>query len=1034
MKGIKLLLAVLLAPLAFQAVADDASDIARAATRRNSTPTTVTPSRQKSTTTSQTPAHTASRTINTETTGNALRSRTTTTKPTIITRPDTGSATQSVSSRPAQNIQSRTAKTTDKDATQSRTATTSKKSAPRPTIQPTRSVISGRTATNNLRTTKARNATTKPSASEMMTRDFSKCRTVFYDCMDEFCANKDAQLKRCACSSRINEFNSTKRSLANVEDKLLDFSQRLLTVSMDKEDAAVLNQATEGEIAYSNADTSKSKKMLDEIAKKLNTSFNDSNFDQGLNAISLSLNIDSAFDTVDSLAGASTTTKSGTDLYTAALPVCRQMALEVCSSEDLKIAEGGYQMVIEQDCNTVKKSYQTQVDQARTKVFESSALLDMSRLDIHQKRNSDDILTCKQKMLDMLTDTTVCGKNLTNCLDTTGRYIDPTTGEAFLTIDLAGLGSLIHRPESNSTWTTMPGNERFVSYLNSKKKYLEPAMENCQDISDYVWDAFLEDALAQIKLAQESKLEQVRQSCTTLTTQCMDEAFDSLADFDARALSIFGIAADKTVNAMCSQVRTACTSLLDSTGGGEDWSSGITEIATEKTYESILKTCREVGRACIIQACTSISGNFGLCENISTSINRKSIINRTACWPEVLECVKSAGSESIAKIQSQHKLTYVEASTEQTNVATEISEPAKDQPSYLNFYPEMYGITTQNNIWLPSSFDSNKNNANCITGQEANCVHDICANQCANQCTGKTCDIVNFDCYSCRLAERIWGNCEAEPTTDITEKDAHNRIKTPLINSKEDPNGTLLSWFAQNTGTANAADSCRDTTCGPGYKQDEDGSCKDINGFSSDGEYCIGSNKGKFYTIGGETNCCTTVITESFGNCCTNQAKRVGTNKTNSWWSSIINDTATEAPLAGKVLCTYNDKTPYVIAKYETKNDATTDQETIYIICLSNNGMNQECNANENNPKNFPCGTNIECDGEVIAVKTTKDGTYYYDPIDPTGENCAAAKSYYTSPTIGTCEYNGSEWPGSDNRTSPINTKVEIKSCNTNNQ
>ena len=141
-------------------------------------------------------------------------------------------------------------------------------------------------------------------------------------CMDEFCANKDAQLKRCACSSRLHEFDRVKKQLANVDEKLLDFNQRLLTVNMDKEDAEALFTATEGELAFNQKDTSASKKILDEISKKLNSGGDDS-FSQNLSAISLSLNTDAAFDNVDSLMGASTTTKEGVELYNAALPVCR---------------------------------------------------------------------------------------------------------------------------------------------------------------------------------------------------------------------------------------------------------------------------------------------------------------------------------------------------------------------------------------------------------------------------------------------------------------------------------------------------------------------------------------------------------------------------------------------------------------------------------------------------------------------------------------------------------------------------------------
>lgn len=638
-----------------------------------------------------------------------------------------------------------------------------------------------------------------------MTRNFQSCRTVFYDCMDEFCANKDATLKRCACSARAREFDGMKEQLTKIEDKLLDFSQRLLTVNMDKEDALALNQATEGELAYAAKDTSESKKMLDQISKKLNTSFNNSNFDQNLNAISLSLNMDAAFDNIDSMAGASMTTKSGADLYNAALPVCREMAAEVCTPDDLIIAESGYQMSIEQDCNTVAKAYESQNDQARSKILESSALLDMSRLNIHQQRNSDDILTCKKKMLDMLTDSTVCGDGMSKCLDTTGRYIDPSTGEAFLTVDLVNLGNLITRPSSGQTWTKAPGNDKFISFLENKKKFLEPAMENCQDIADYVWADFIEDALAQIKLAQESKLEQMRQSCTTLTTQCLDDTLESISEFDSRALSVFGVAANKTASAMCSDIRTACTALLNSTYGDTDWDTGMTAIAAGKTYETILSTCREVGRQCIMQSCKSVAGNFALCENIYTSINRKSIINRTACWNEVAECVASAGSESINQIM-----------TDQGRNADIINGG--------DIYQQLYGSATP--------------------------IHDWCK-------ADLTTLTPDFDWQVCRLSEEIWGNCEHEPKTPIgslaPDSAASNKI---LINNTSDNRETLLSWFARNTGTENSKYSCVDTTCPPGDTY-YDGKCIPSDHVTTEG-ICEAE---RFLVYAGNdktiTNCCT---------------------------------------------------------------------------------------------------------------------------------------------------------------------------------
>ncbi len=993
-------MAVLLAPLAFQtAVADDGVDTSRAATRQNSTTITA-PSRKKAsdTTPGASLSQPASRAINTGV-PTATRSRSTATN--TISRPASTNANTersaiTVTTRtPTIKILPRTIKTGTQTSSRTRSAHLSTAATSSRTAKNTgRSATVARTGTTGVHrpsATSSRNAiaANTVTASDMLTRDFSKCRTVFYDCMDEFCANKDTQLKRCACSTRINEFNSTKKNLTQVEDKLLDFSQRLLTVNMDKEDAAALNQATEGELAFAAADTSKSKQMLDEIAKKLNTSFNDSNFDQNLNAISLSLNMDAAFDTVDSLAGASTTAKSGTDLYVAALPVCRQMAAEVCTPDDLKIAESGYQVAIEQDCNTVKKSYQTQVDQARTKVFESGALLDMARLDIHQKRNSDDILTCKKKMLDMLTDTTVCGDNLGNCLDTTGRYIDPSTGEAFLTNNLAELGDLIKRPGPDHTWSTEPGNERFVAYLNTKKKYLEPAMENCQDISDYVWESFLDDALAQIKLAQEDKLEQVRQSCTTLTTQCLDKAADSLADFDARALSIFGIAADKTVNAMCEQVRSSCSALLNSTGGGEDWTTGMTQISTEKTYESILQTCREIGRACIIQACTSTSGNFGLCENIDTSINRKSIINRTACWDEVYDCVASAGPDALDRIQAQHPLSLIKIPSNQTS-------EGDSTPFNYNFYTDLYNITTETKdntvssdyILSPSNDKEQKACIGEVDGQKPSCVYDICNSKCSYS-NPSTEYLLPNKCYACRMAERIWGNCEAVPTAPLENATSHNKIKVPTINGVSDVNGTLLSWFAQNTGTANAADNCRDTSCGPGYKMTNGGYCYDANNMSGFGDPCVHM----FEVTEGIPNCCDGETYDNWGNCC--QDKNSGKYTDTPYYTN------TKAPaLQDKNICTPANATPVNLIAYYT--DSTDDIDTA-IICLGEIDTQQTGTQSTA----FPSGDTITCKGDIIAISITDsmsdqtpaeiiaDKAYYYDPITDTNKTSEAVTSYF---------------------------------------
>ncbi len=747
--------------------------------------------------------------------------------------------------------------------------------------------------------------------------NYTRCREIYYECMDEFCANKDTNLRRCACSARANEFDNMKKNMSRFEDKMLDFNQRLLLVNLDAEDVNAINQSTEGEDAfYATKDKTKSKRALDEIAKKLNTTFGDDGTGTSLAPISLSLNIDSAFDTVDSFMGSDTTTKSGTALYNAAIPICRETAMEVCTEDELSLAIGGYLMLMEQDCNTVHRAYQAQADAARSKVFESGALLDMSRLDAYQTRNSDDILTCKRKMLEMLTNTTVCGANMEKCLDMTGKYIDPTTGTAFLTENLADLGSLIIRPDATQSWTSANGAGKFINYLKNKKQFLAPAMENCQDIADRVWDAFIEDALAQIKLAQDAKLEEVRQACTTLTSECLTAAYDSIGEFDARALSVFGVAANRTVDTMCRDIRNSCTALMGATGD-TDWQSGVSAIATAQTFDSILTSCTQVGRNCIIQSCRSISGNFDLCDDIEFSPNRHAILERTSCWPAVLNCVAAAGDDAIL------------------NIMTSLGKNPTD-----NFYADL-------------EYRNHTSNSN---------IHDICRD---DRICGAP-DSTDTGCATCRIAERIWGNCEAAPTDTIGGTgNAHNHIWMPRVK-----NDTLLSWFAINTGTADPNGeysrerSCVNTRCTsdeyyPGYLGPDpenqicvpEGDDAQSN-ITTDGLYC---------PAGAGTQM---QVTSNITNCCFNQP--------NGWGHSPIGNPANaccEGNLSNDICLPNGTTNAYKVTLRH--NDGAK------FVCVGTN----QVTATVNPDSNFPAGQRIKCTAASDARFVLIDNNNrYYSP------------------------------------------------------
>ncbi len=704
--------------------------------------------------------------------------------------------------------------TVSRNAASSRVANTSKSA---------KKTTSARTSTNKTavsRATRTQAILNNDKIANIKSKNYSQCKTVFYDCMDEFCANKDTNLRRCSCSSRIHEFDSIKKQLSNVEDKMLDFNQRLLTVSMKKEDAAAINKASEGELGFNTKDRSESEKLLSKITDSLNNS-SDSKFNNEMSAISLDLDVDSAWDSIDSTSGIATTSKNGIELYNAATPVCIEMAKEVCSEDELNIVQGNYKLAIQQDCNTVSKSYTTQYNQAISKIHESGALLDMARLNTYQQQNSDDILTCKKKILEQLNDESVCGKDLYKCLDTTGQYINPATGEAFLSTNLYNLTTLLTTPTGNETWSGMKQNEKFVKFLNSKKVYLETATEQCKSMATVVWKDFLNDALGKIKLAQNAKLEEIRQSCTTLVAECKTNQTKNLSDFDARALSTFGVIADTTVNALCADVQTSCSDLMAQTGGGEDyWETGMDGIAQDTTIDKILETCTTVGKDCIIQQCNGTSGNFALCEKY-TDQPRRAILTKQACWNEIKTCVQQG---VFSKFDLQHKW-------------------------------ETLPVISANN-----TANSNTDNTDTNPTPKKYCQENDIA---------------------CEITEYIWGQCEYDAQTALVYTLKENKPDYKLSNRIFTPTSgeTLLSWLAYNTGTTNQRNSCSAYTC-PMNTVLKNGKCVEIYTpaqddkiYGPDGEqvpdtideliYITISENLRNYCKGGNAN------KDSDNNCCT---------------------------------------------------------------------------------------------------------------------------------------------------------------------
>ena len=677
--------------------------------------------------------------------------------------------------------------------------------------------ITSRSAVSNLKKTFVNNVGVKQS--------YSVCKDTFFKCMDEFCANKDKQLRRCACSSRSHDFDEARTRISDVEQKMLSFNERLLSINMEEGDAKAISKASEGEIAFQKEDTSKSKRILDEISSKLKKAGSKSSFEKDMSSLSLSMDSANSFDDLDSALGQETTLKEGVELYKSALPVCLDIATEVCNKEDVTLAEETYQMAIEKDCNTIEKTYEILNEKTISKIHEGNALLDMSRLDLYKKNNSDSALLCIKKIQDAMYSKSVCGENLEFCLDYTGQYVDNKTGKINLNVgkEITGFSTLINKPTKDfegkkvlwSNYIHTSGgetennskNKKFADYIKSKYKNVKSATKVCKNMKDAAFEEFLEDSLKKIKAKQDEKIEELKQSCTILLSECMTKSYKQIADFDNRAISVFGVKVFRTAYEMCETARETCNAVLkekdnNNTDKKSIWEEGTEHLNLEIAYQKIRNNCMEVGKQCIIQQCRTETSNFELCKNPLFSINRRNILSRSVCFKEVQNCINDIKLQSgtfdiIQKILEYknmtpsgivdkfHKILYNNTGLHQSTFNATLKK-------VINKYDDNTCDGSESSITGYDNEEEYKTNNKEETSRENNsCIYLY------NTGTNL------LD----RFTESLWGHCENK----------NHLIRNNMIRIVNDPNKeTLLSWFAKQTNTNKNRNSCYDDSCGIG--------------------------------------------------------------------------------------------------------------------------------------------------------------------------------------------------------------------------
>ena len=543
--------------------------------------------------------------------------RTASARATALRNPTARGSASSVSARTTSNTTPSVVKRGDNASVRtSRTSTTQSQSTPRGganTVSRSATTATTRNGTHSTTTGARAGASSVISraaiddVSDAMTStvtgaEYEQCKSAYFNCMDQFCSLKNDDYRRCSCSNRVFELDEIRDVMQDANLQLTEFNENLDVVGMTAAQATAMKTATEGENALT-SDTSASKALLQAIMNSIrggDTSVGGKFSD--LNSISIAFDTVNAFGMSD--AGQVIATYNGQNLYNAVYPQCRQAVRADCTDAQLQRAITAYLMAIEQDCNTVATAIEQQQSAMKSAVRESSAMLDLARVENRREHNSDDMAACLANVEQAVLSEEVCGAGYHKCLDN-GEFIDISTGAPIAGVEnFYELGNLLKFADgvdaADQKLSRVNANRTFVKNFEDRvKKFAEPALDKCTEIADAVWTEYLDKAMLDIYYAQQSKVQEIKQGCFDFVSACYmnGESALTLAMAELTGDDAVILQPDKVTlsTEMCRDYINSCNMMFyDETDG----KNIVTDYIENRQDTDTLTACRAVVKQC----------------------------------------------------------------------------------------------------------------------------------------------------------------------------------------------------------------------------------------------------------------------------------------------------------------------------------------------------------------------------------------------------------------------------------------------------
>ena len=303
--------------------------------------------------------------------------------------------------------------------------------------------------------------------------------------------------------------------------------------------------------------------------------------------------------------------------------ICAEKLPE-CESQ-MTLIKNMYVQKVKSDCAAYENSLTAKGRQGRDNLAAAQKNVRDAALKQYGESNKYDLGQCTVEFKKCMQGTAGCGTDFTGCVDTVGK--ENIYGGVKNTVEIRGENTSVKIALST------------MNMLESKKLICEKVLSNCVNVKDKVWESFLKNSAAEIKVAESKSESNIRTSCLDKISNCFvnacKEKIDGTDSYD------MCLTRPESVKSFCKLELEPC---LAATGGSYDKpeNSTLWPAILAKLSAMRVDSCTVEMKSCL-QSEDRCGADYSKCIGLDTNI-----IMRMCPYDKLVGCQKVYG-ETVVK-------------------------------------------------------------------------------------------------------------------------------------------------------------------------------------------------------------------------------------------------------------------------------------------------------------------------------------------------------------------------------------------------